>query len=138
MHGMKHDFQNLSTFDTATVIMIVLGILIVGLTGFLASPDAMAASIKDSVQILDTTDSWNQSLHLITHVYNTQAEFYEQFYLAFTQVAVLPEQTLELPQKIVSDFLSLADEVVQSYQTVAYNTKPDAGRILGEMLLLNP
>ena len=65
----------------------------------------------------------------VQSIFDIQAEFYNQFYIAFAQVAVLPEETFSVPQEFFQTaynaLANYSDQVAENYN------QRNAGKVAG-------
>jgi len=86
---MQTNYKKLSLFDVCTVIVVVVGVFIIGLIIFnYLSLHQQEAFVK-SLAILDIDKPFSQSVQNIKTAWNFQQDFYNRFYIAFTQVATI-------------------------------------------------
>jgi hypothetical protein len=147
---MQTNYKKLSWFETLIISWLFVGLIIVIMILFTGLSFRMQSSISIALQIFDLHEEAIEARDNLMFVLNIPDEFNKQFYLAFTQIAVLPPETFEVPTDIVRgisaavsesvDALSLA--VVEGYQnnstftkSVAISAQPSAeGKIMGAMI----
>jgi hypothetical protein len=89
---MEENYQNLSFFHSATVLMIILGVLLVLSIIFLSLPMKHQVQVAQAFQILDIHKEWGDQIKIVKLVYQIQERFYDEFYFAFIDVVALPDQ----------------------------------------------
>ncbi|MBX4186857.1 MAG: hypothetical protein KW802_01175 [Candidatus Doudnabacteria bacterium] len=151
---MKTDYQNIKTFDVAVVGMITAGFIIIGVLVFSSLTPRQQVAWSQSVEILDIHQEFGQTVAetktVSEFVYNIPQEFYNQFYIAFTQVATLPEEVIDTPISVGQELLrnvkvafnNLSDQVAVGYtaqnnllaQKSELAVLPYDGKVMGAMI----
>ena len=138
---MSHDFQKLNIFESATIGMMVVGIVLVGVIFFYALPENRQINIKKSVAFLDVHEQTGKPLKTVQSVLETPALYLDEFYLAFTQTLSLPvdmEIVAANVDSVGQDFGLLADYFGGIYES-QYSSRNNygnaakvaTGRVLG-------
>src|SRR3989344_7584887 len=91
--GMKTDYEDLNSFDASVVITIVIGLSLIMAMGFSQLSFENQADLVKAVPIFDLHDQAQQQLAVIQLMFESSEIFLDRFYVAFTQVAVLPKDT---------------------------------------------
>lgn len=124
---MKTDYQKLNTFESSVVVFIVIGVGLLGTIIFSALNAGQQNNLQQALNILDVHRQVAQSVESIKTMAAIQQEFYDQFYIAFTQVAVLPEETFEVPaiyfQTALNAFADYSDQFAYNYRIVNSNSE---------------
>jgi hypothetical protein len=111
---MKTDFKNLNMFEAALVGWSFIGIVLVGAVMFSSLTPAKQSQVKAAFNIFDIKEGTREAMDTVNFVLDIPNQFYSQFYIAFEQVAVLPEYTFEVPKQIASDFSSAVTVVINN------------------------
>jgi hypothetical protein len=114
---MKTDYKNINSFEVAVVSMIAVGLVIVGLTIFSSLTPRQQLAVTSAFELFDVHERTVETVENVKFVLDIPNEFYNQFYIAFTEVATLPSETIDVPQEI-------AGEIVRNIKT-AFNTLSD-------------
>ena len=151
---MKTDYKNINSFEAAVVGMIAVGFVIVGIVLFATLTPRQQVNVVSAFDVFDlhqqTIATTSLTLESVTFVWNIPTEFYNQFYIAFTEVATLPEQAVEMPILVAKELSrnisvaidNLADQASRGYMSQAqYHNQnsemallPYDGKIMGAMI----
>jgi hypothetical protein len=147
---MHTDYKNINKFDVAIVAMIAIGFIITGVFLFASLTPRVQMNVTTSLQMFDVHEQFAKTMDTTAFVIDLPNEFFNQFYIAFTEVATLPPEIFETPRDIVLELKrnvtvainNLADQVATGYaaqndqevqiaQTarVAYN-----GKVMGAVI----
>src|SRR5258708_24100236 len=151
---MKTDYKNINSFEVAVVGMIAIGFVIVGIFLFATLTPRQQTRVTSAFDLLDiheqTASTAASTIEGVKFVIDVPNEFYNQFYIAFTEVAALPSETFEVPQQIATDLVrnfsialnNLTDQVATGY--AAQNQLQDQksqltelaydGKVMGAMI----
>jgi hypothetical protein len=117
---MHTDYQNLNSFELSVVVFIGVGVLLIGTIAFSSMGIRHQNNFLQALNILDVQAQVAESAASIQTLLSFQQEFYNQFYVAFTQVATLPAETFEVPRKYIQTaynaFANYSDEIVFDYR----------------------
>lgn len=104
---------------------MVVGVLLIGTIVFSGLTPPVRNNFLSSLNIFDVHEQAAQSAQDIQLVLGAPQEFYEQFYLAFTQVAVLPKEPVDAAYQwssnikvAYSQFQNFSDQIVFDYRNV--------------------
>lgn len=143
---MDTDYKNLDGFESAAITVAVAGILLIGTLAFLGLSYNQQSYFVSALNVLDIHEQAEQSAQDIQFAMSVPEEFYKQVYVAFTQVAVLPDETVNSViqwasniQVAFSQFQNYSDQVTFEYnfinqpaRQIAYtNVIPDLGLVAG-------
>ncbi|OGE73701.1 MAG: hypothetical protein A3I07_02010 [Candidatus Doudnabacteria bacterium RIFCSPLOWO2_02_FULL_42_9] len=132
---MKTDYQNLNWFETSLVAWGFVGVVVVGIVFFTGLTPQMQSDVAQAVTILDMNQQAQGVVDTVTFVWDAQNDFYEQFYLAFTEVATIPFEDFEPTIEAYSLAINhLTDQVRSGYegqQQISYDTQ---GKVLGAII----
>lgn len=145
---MKTNHKILDGFEIATVVLAVVGFLLIGIVLFSTLTPRTQNRINSAVNVLDIHQQFAKTTYTmgsaLDFTLDAADEFYKQFYIAFTQVAVLPAETFEVPTRIAADFYqglgNFSDQIALEYRQQNSADKQvafDAGQILGAMIELS-
>ena len=134
---MKTDYKNLDSFETAIVTLLIVGIGLTGTIIFSGLPMQQQDNVAGALSMFDIHQQAAGELVVVVAIFDTSQEFLDQFYLAFTQVAVLPDEVanrmIEAPTQVVrayQGFLSFSDQFATQYRN-EYWDKIDVGKVAG-------
>ena len=120
---MKTDYQNLNAFESSLVAFIAVGMALVGTIIFSGLSFKQQDNILAAINILDIHEQASRPVAVISSVIDTEAEYYDQFYIAFTQVMTMPEATIDDALRWTSNvkvaykqFLSFSDGITFDYR----------------------
>ncbi|OGE79907.1 MAG: hypothetical protein A2660_00430 [Candidatus Doudnabacteria bacterium RIFCSPHIGHO2_01_FULL_45_18] len=137
---MHTDYQKINSFEVATVVVIAVGFLLVGAMLFASFTPRAQTQVAAAFRMLDVHQDFNATLDEVKFIASIPNKFNQEFYLAFTQVAVLPVETFTRPQQTVSDWYqalaNYSDQVAGNYLAVV-SVQPQIsgeGKILGTMI----
>lgn len=147
---MKTDYNNINKFEVAIVSMIAVGFVILGITVFSSLTPRQQTQISSAFDILDMNDHVAASIEGVKFVYSIPEEFYDQFYIAFTEIVAWPAEDIELAsttfkelkRNVVSAFDTMTNQVVNGYaqQNQLMNQKkevailPHDGKVMGAVI----
>ena len=147
---MKTDYKNINSFEVAAVCAIIVGFLLVGIVLFSGLTPNKQAAVASSFDIFDLHRQSMEAFETIKFVYDIPEEFYKQFYIAFTELATLPEGTLEMPvetaaelyRNVASAFTNLSDQVANGYSKQNSKARGNVaqayeGQVMGAMIDLS-
>lgn len=135
---MKTDYTNLNTFEVLVVMFIMIGAMLVAIISFSGLTPAQQSHVTMAFNILDMHEQAPQIIQSTENILDIPGEFYNQFYLAFTQVAVVDLNPFEYSGQSLLDY---ADRIALNYssqnlpdnqmvdQTLALDI--DVGKVLG-------
>jgi hypothetical protein len=116
---LKTDYSNLNSFELSAVSFIVVGIVLLGTIIFSSLDYKQQTIVARGFEILDMGEEATATTETVKFVVNIPHEFMDQFYVAFTQVAVLPAETFEIPQTVFQtafdEFINFADQTAVAY-----------------------
>jgi len=145
---MHTDYQKVNHFDVAVVTMILVGFVLIGGIIFSSLTPRGQTDVTEALSMFDIHEQaamqTNQTLDTVNFVLDVQSEFYNQFYKAFSELAVMPEDTFEVPIKIAHNlagfFNDLSVQVAEGYEKQNQMTKQIAysqGQVLGAVMDLS-
>lgn len=127
-------------FESAATVMIAAGLLLIGFQFFVAAPENVQDKITSAFNVLDMNDAWDIQMEVSKTVFGGVEEFYEQFYIAYTELIIIPQLTV--PTYITdafqnaSEWLALvSDNIASSHNSKFASAGVEAsngGRVLGE------
>jgi hypothetical protein len=104
---MKTNYQNINSFEVAIVGMITAGFILVGIILFSTLTPRTQANVASSLNMFDiherVADTISSTTDEIGFMMDIPNQFYNQFYIAFTQTATLPSETFEIPAQIATE-----------------------------------
>jgi len=106
--GMKTDYEDLNSFDASVVITIVIGLSLIMAMGFSQLSFENQADLVKAVPIFDLHDQAQQQLAVIQLMFESSEIFLDRFYVAFTQVAVLPDDTFTTRGRVLGALIDLS------------------------------
>lgn len=92
---MKTDYQKLSLFEIAVIGLIAAGMILIGLIVFVNLGPADQNKLTHAIEVFDLHKQARQEATAVVFLFEAQQKFYEEFYVAFSQVASLPSQDAE-------------------------------------------
>src|SRR3989344_1231080 len=114
---MKTDYQNLNSFESSLVAFIAVGVALVGTIIFSGLSFKQQDNILAAINVLDIHGQASESVAIISSIIDTEEEYYNQFYIAFTQTLSMPETPIAEALRWTSNvkvaheqFLSFSDE----------------------------
>lgn len=128
---MKTNYQQLNLFEVCTVMMIFVGVILIGFYMYLSTPSGTQKNLASAVELLDVSAGVPQILDNVAFIVDSQEEFYDQFYLAFTQVATVPFDNVHFNTDAVFGF---AEQVAANYTE---QNKPKSIQSNNQILTLN-
>lgn len=126
---MKNNFNKLNLFEALTVVMIVIGALIILVTLFAGLSDKHQKIISSSFELFDIHENLDDALEVPLFVLETSDKYMDEFYLAFTKVAIIPETHIEQVKNSVEKVLAYADTLATDYQRMTNHQ--EEGRVAG-------
>jgi hypothetical protein len=86
---MTTDYRNLSFFDAAAVVMIMVGVSIIGFQIFISLPEQSQADLASAFEVLEMSDAiaeaWQAQLTAHELVFSGMGEFYKEFNVALVE-----------------------------------------------------
>jgi hypothetical protein len=87
---MTTDYKNLTFFEAAAVILIVVGVGIIGFQIFVSLPESTQVSLASAIQVFDIKDAtvhaWQTDVAVSSAVFTGVKQFQERFYLAAAEL----------------------------------------------------
>ncbi len=128
---MKIDYKKLTGFESALIVMIVAGLLIVGLEIYSGLPQPAQVSIKDAVAVLDMKDSVKNELQTWMDMSDTMLGVYAQINSAFIETVAISDewnQLSEISTRTYSVAMAMLDGGIKTSTAIAGNFE---GSVLG-------
>jgi hypothetical protein len=117
---MKTDYQNINAFEASVVAMIVLGFVVLGMVVFSGLAPRQQKNVASAFDLFDFHEAAAQSIDSVQFLMGVPEEFYNQFYIAFEQVAALPPETLTAPrevaQRLYDSIGNFSDQIAEAKQ----------------------
>lgn len=98
---MRTDYKNINGFEALAVIFAVVGVCLTAVMIFVSLPDRQQREVAGAFDILDIKQEAGQTMQSLELVYNVHAEFLNQFYIAFVQVASISPDEFQSAEKIL-------------------------------------
>lgn len=122
---MKTDFKKLNLFEAALVTWSMVGVFLVAIVGFYSLTPEKQYQVKTAFDIFDIHEGTREATETLSFILEIPNEFYEEFYIAFEQVATLPAYTFEFPAEVASKLASnieatvghLTEQVLAGYES---------------------
>lgn len=111
--------QKLDGFESMAVVMVAFGVVLIGTILILSLPFGAQTQIASGFEILNFSQSWQEPAGVLIAGYDAVGEFYDRFYVAFTQIAVLPKQMIETPQVLAGGITEFSKTVAANYSVIA-------------------
>jgi hypothetical protein len=150
---MKTDYNNINKFEVAIVSMIAVGFVILGVTLFTSLTPRQQANVTAAFKMFDVREQAAATVEDVKFIFGVPEEFYNQFYIAFTEVVSFPAEDIELAtsvavelkNNVVAVFDNLTSQVVQGYaqqnqlqeRSDDFALLPYDGKIMGAMIDLS-
>ena len=142
---MKTDYQSLNWFDSSIVLAAVLGLGLIGAICFSQLPASQQVSISQSLTIFDISSQLAVEQQTTGSMIDSASNYLDKFYLAFTDVATIPAESLEVPPylaEVYDDFAHYADQIASNYNfnnslSSAPQLAYDGGLVLGAIIDLS-
>ncbi len=150
---MKTDYKNLSLFEAAVVVLIVVGLGLISLQIFIALPEGSRTQLGSALQVFEMSDAVAEVVktHEIVnrYVFKGVGEFYNEFYLAMSEVLVpvgegildttaVAQRTVAAGGSFMKEFVQLSDYLASNYannNTAVTGVEAGAGgKIMGAYL----
>jgi hypothetical protein len=123
---MRTDYQNINGFESLTIVFIIVGIFLAGTIIFSGLASKQQVKFVAALDILDAHEQVVQSLRGIGLIYDGQQEFFNQFYIAFTQVAVVNPDGLKISRDtLIAVYKSATNRVGQTSPPVIAGASVD-------------
>ena len=74
---MEADYNHLNIFESATVVMASIGIVLISSLSFLSLPPSQQTAVEQSFMILDVREDFIQQTETIKLVFDFQQDFYD-------------------------------------------------------------
>ncbi|MEO8065776.1 MAG: hypothetical protein ABI643_02885 [Candidatus Doudnabacteria bacterium] len=117
---MNTDFQNLNVFESSAVFFITIGIFLITTILFSGLNFSQQNNVIRSLSVLDIHQQVGESLAEAQLILSGEEEFYNQFYIAFTEIAVLPADVFEAPGQYIklayNGLADYSDQFVYGYE----------------------
>jgi hypothetical protein len=137
---VKTNYNNLSLFESCAIVIAAVGLALIGLEIFVTLPsdsqEKYAAAVRDT---FDMHDNYYQVANNVEFVFGTVDAYYNEFYLASTQVLSFPDEIGTPILKFADDFGNYMSSVADNYteNNIAYAEHNNAGKVLGAMLSID-
>lgn len=118
---MKTNYQKLSLFEIAAIGLIAVGLVLIGLILFTNLSSTDQKRLTAAVQIFDLHEEVGAEARMIAFLFQAQHEFYEEFYTAFSQIALLPAGDAEFLMEMGHQTALLVDQFAQYSDQIAIN-----------------
>lgn len=140
---MNTNYQNLNHFEISTVILIFLGVGLAGTIFFSALNFQQQKNIASAVNMFDLHEQAISQLDSMEFVFSTTDAYYQQFYNAFAELAVLPEEDISYWETFgqqtritLDNFLNYSDQIALNYNQLNQTVKPNfAGSVAGASIV---
>jgi len=114
---MKTDYKNLNLPEVMAVFFAVAGIALIGAIGFAVLPVRHQASVISAAQMFDMHEQLSaQAEGFKFFAYDLPQDFLGEFYAAFSEVAVIPYETVLSWQELRQDTLVFSEKVASAYE----------------------
>lgn len=101
---MKTDYKNLNSIESFAVVFAAAGLLLIGAIGFTALPEGKQVKVAQALEIFDMHEQLSaQAEGFVFLAYDLPQTFLSEFNTAFTEVAVVPYETILSWQKLGED-----------------------------------
>lgn len=112
---MRTDYQNINGFESLTIIFITVGLVLTGAIIFTGLTPKQQTGFVAALDILDARRQAVQTVAEMSLVYGGQQEFFNQFYLAFTQVAIVPPENFEASKKVFRTAAKSVEQIPKAF-----------------------
>jgi hypothetical protein len=124
---MKTNYQSINLFEVAVVGMITIGFVLIGVILFSGLTPRSQTNVASAFNMFDIHEQMastvNSTIDSEQFVMDVPNEFYNQFYVAFNQVATMPSDTFDLPVAVAAELArnitvtinNLSDQVAEGY-----------------------
>lgn len=128
--------QHLEIFDVLTVIMIVVGLTLFSGTVLLGLDFQTFNDVASALDVFDVSEQWTVTAEVMKFPFVAMSEFYKEFYIAFEQTAVIPEEHFTVAANIFAGISDYAELMAGGYIHVALDQQESyAGQILGAITI---
>ena len=130
---MIEDHAKLNNRELAALLLAGVGIALVS---SMISPSLKVNLQKDlvnAVKIFDLSQSYQQPTEVIVFVWDAQKNFLDEIYVAFNQVAILPEGDMAAAGSAVNNFLFYSESLAKDYSYTAYVKKDYAMELVSAL-----
>ena len=86
---MKTDYKNLNLFETLAVVLIAAGLVLTGLVIYSGFNAKQQSHVVAAMQMFDIHEEVSRDWQQAEKLFTVEDKFYNQFYVAFTQVAAI-------------------------------------------------
>lgn len=147
---MKTDYKNLNAIESLAVFFAVTGLFLIGAISFATLPSRTQAQVATAIQIFDMHEQLSaQAEGFKLLAYDLPQDFLGEFYQAFTQVAVIPYETIQGWQELGEDakvayghVLVFSETLAMEYEKNFVKTNPTTlalsitGKVSGESIIV--
>jgi len=128
---MQTNYEDLNWFEAATVTVMVIGFVLIGLFMFNSVSEDQQKNISSAFDMFDIHEEIVQPIQTMKFIaYDAPQEVMNQFYIAFTEVASLSSEQVEIFQQMPNKVkLAIYDLLDQSANVAVAST--DEGKVLG-------
>lgn len=123
-----HD--QLKVFNVLTVIAIVVGLTLVFGLVFAAVGDKALDSVVSALEIFDASESWPTVVEAAKFPFFAAENFFDQFYLAFEQTMVIPEEHFTLVAGLFKNISEYSESLAVGGGAVIAQQTNYSGQIL--------
>lgn len=124
---MKTDYQNLSAFDTAVMMLIVIGVVIIAVSVYLGLNQPQQQKVISATSLLNLNESMVVADETVSFVFDTSKKFLDEFYLAFIEIATIDKNNFAFMENSIQKVLAYSDQLASDYNrhfhTVRYESK---------------
>ncbi len=106
----------------AIIVLIAAGIALIGLIVLMNLSPSDQKKLTQAIQVFDLHEQVQKDMHTIAFLLEANHEFYEQFYVGFSQTAVLRDQDseflLEMGHQtalLLNQFATYSDQIAMNY-----------------------
>lgn len=133
---MVNNHKKLNGTEISALVFACVGIALIS---SMLSPNigiGIQQNIVSAMQIFDFSESYKEPLEVPKFVLEAQESFLEEFYIAFTEVARIPENDIQEAIVFTDQFFAYSESLAKNYSDLAYEDKNytlDIALVLKEM-----
>ncbi|HTL39588.1 MAG TPA: hypothetical protein VL306_02140 [Methylomirabilota bacterium] len=139
---MKTDYKNLNLFDASAVAVALIGICLISTLVFFGLPAKDQDNVTKALSMFDLHDEALQEVSAVEGIFNISNNYMDQFYIAFSEVAIMPAEIFTVPASAKTawnNLLAYADVVGETYRennsSSTQYIAADNGEVLGAMIV---
>ncbi|GEM_PF-2933863 len=118
---MQTDYKNLNSFELSVIAFAAVGVVLTCTIVFSGLTSKQQSYFLSAVTMFDLHEQVASTGNDLVAVLDVPGEFYNQFYIAFTQVAVIDSENFQVPVAVLTtaynSFANYSDQMTFDYRS---------------------